>query len=393
MTKSMSNLAVGDAVELVCEMARKHLDLGRIEQAKRRQAAMFRWEGADYIPLLGGRSRVPALDAIPAYDWAEQFHSPAISFVCQMKQAVTIAAGKRDDIPTVRADTGVINGPCLFGAKYDVPSHTKPVVTEYVSKEILQDFELPDDIRGLGVVDRMVEHMEHHKATLEEHGLEGLVALSHCDNQGPFDIAEQTRGHDLLTDFYDDPEFVHKLMTQATRAYVALAKLCKEIAGDGPTRGSATGLWMEEGGVRMCDDSGILLSRGLYEEFVLPYHNEALAEFNGGWLHYCGGVPDGNRMEGLHLHDLYLNMPDLKAINFTTGKDLLLEVRKILAHKKCYFGTFYRGNDEPFEAYLRRVLSYCPGRLGLLWYPWAHNDAEEEMALDLWRKVQDEHFG
>jgi len=73
--------------------------------------------------------------------------------------------------------TGVVNGPSLFGAKFDVPRHTKPVVTEYVPKDKLKDFVLPDDLRGLGNADRIVEHMQHHLSVLKAEGLGAEVVI------------------------------------------------------------------------------------------------------------------------------------------------------------------------------------------------------------------------
>lgn len=381
-----------ETLKRVCALAREKADLQRIETARRRQAAIFEWQEADYIPLNFGVN-VPEIKEIPDYDWQEQFHDPAKSFITQMKGAVCVLAAKSDSISSLRADMGVINGPALFGAQFDVPTHTKPVVTQYVPKEKLRGFVLPDDLRGLGTVDRLIEHMEHHAAALKANGLWGIVGLHHCDTQGPFDIAEQTRGHDIFTDFFEDPEFVHGLMEQATRAYIGLSVLTKGLAGDGPTRGSASGFWMEKGGVRMCDDSGILLSAKVYDEFVLPYMARGLAHFGGGWLHYCGGVPGGGRVEGLHIHPSYFRIPDLKALNFTTGRDYPAEVKKVLDHKIAYVGGIPRQPEEDLEAYFTRVLSLCPGRKGLIFGGQIKSDAERAVAMDTWHRVQDRVFG
>ena len=146
-----------------------------------------------------------------------------------------------------------------------------------------------------------------------------MVDVHHCDIQGPFDIACQALGPTIFTEIYDDPEFVHHLMNEATRAYIAVAQLCKTLQGEGETWGNASGFWMKQGGVRVCDDSGILLSRACFEEFVFPYHAKALAPFGGGWLHYCGGVPGGGRAEGVHLHDMYCRIPGLRGLNSLRG--------------------------------------------------------------------------
>lgn len=377
-----------EAVHLVCECAAKHLSPERIRQSKERHAALFRWEDADYLPLHFGVA-VPALRDLPHYDWTEQFYEPAKSFVSQMSGVVQQLAGGADYVPSIRADMGVVNGPSLFGVEFVVPAHTKTVVSRYAPKADLAAFQLPGDIRALGTMPRVIEHTQAHQATLREHGLDKLITVHHCDIQGPFDIAEQARGHDLLTDFYEDPAFVHHMMEQATRAYIAMGLLCKELAGEGRTWGNANGYWMNPGGVRMCDDSGILLSPGLFAEFVQPYQIRAFEAFGGGWLHYCGGVPDGNRQEGLHLHEHYLANPYLRGMNFTTGKDLLAEIRTIIAHRVNYIGGFRRLPGEGVEPYFRRLCGLCPGRKGMI--VGANLQPEEKPgAIDLWHRVQDE---
>ena len=44
-------------------------------------------------------------------------------------------------------------------------------MSSYPSKEALAAFEVPDDLSGLGVLPRMIEHMRHHVAALRERGL------------------------------------------------------------------------------------------------------------------------------------------------------------------------------------------------------------------------------
>ena len=383
-------MEVSEAIDRVCESARNRLKPERVRLAKERQAAVFAWREPDYLPLTF-HAPAPELDGLPCYDWRERWHEPDKSFLEQMKAVVGCAAAESDALPSLRADTGVVNGPSLFGAGFGVPPHTKPVVTQYVAKEKLAAFALPDDIRPLGIAPRIVEHMEHHLALLRKHGLADSVGMHHCDTQGPFDIAEQTRGHDFFTDLYEDPAFVEHLMTQATRAYVALNRLCKSLNGEPPSGGNASGFWMERGGVRLCDDSGILLSPRLYEEQILPHQAKALAEFQGGWIHYCGGVPGGGRREGLHLHDAYLKIPALRGLNFTTGHDQAAEVRKVIGKKVAYIGGFPRGKDEALEDYFRRVLSLCPGKRGILFGP-ELRPGEHPRALDAWHKCQEEMF-
>jgi len=281
----VTRLDTAALLDRICERIRERIDPAAIAAAKRRQGDMFAGRESDYIPLIFSRPADEA-DELPCFDWAEQFHDPAKSLYMQLKRVLGLVATHCDTIASVRADTGVINCMSLFGVKYVVPAHTKPVVREYASKERLKAFQVPADISRVGVIPRMLEHMRHHKSALAERDLGELVSLSHCDTQGPFDIAAQTRGHDVFIDLYDDGDFAHDLMAKCTQVYIGVTRLCKAVSGDPPDGGNASGYWSRTGGVRICGDSDVLISAALHQEFVRPCLLRAFDAFGGGWLHY-----------------------------------------------------------------------------------------------------------
>ena len=388
-------VATKDAKSLlkrVLDRAGELLDAERVAQAKRRQADVLAWRQSDYLPILFG-APVPEAEALPEFDWAEQFADPAASLYMQIRNEVLPAAAAGCDyVPTVRADTGVINGPSVLGAPYDVPAHTKPVINAHVPRPELAAFEVPDDITALGVVPTMVEHTRHHLAALGEAGLRELVGLRHCDLQGPFDIAAQARGHDeTFLDMYVDQDFFHVLMEKSLDIFVKLAKLSKSLAGDPIDSGHANEYWMDAGSVRLCDDSGILVSAEMFAELLATYVGRALEPFGGGWVHYCGGIPDGNRPEGLHLHEVYCAVPKMRGLQFTTGRDWPGEVKKVIDRKVAYLGSLPRSPDEPLDEYFRRVLNLCDGRRGMILHAPVAPD-ETRTAMATWHRVQDEIF-
>jgi len=376
----------------VLDIAADVLDADRIRTAKRRQADMLAWRRSDYVPAVFGVEAAPPRD-LPDFDWAEQFDDPAASLYMQMRDVICAASSGSDFVPSARADTGVINGPTVLGAPYTVPSHTKPVCNGHVPKAELADFQVPEDIAALGVLPIMVEHTQHHLAALANAGLADLVGVRHCDTQGPFDIAAQARGHDaLFLDLYVDPDFAHDLMGKCLDIYVKLNRLCKGLAAHPLDTGYANEYWMDPGSVRLCDDSGILISPELFREFCAEYIAGAYEPFGGGWLHYCGGVPDGNRPEGLHLHEIYCEIPGLRGLNFTTGHDWPAAVRDIIERRVAYIGTLPRTNGESMEAYFRRALSLCDARRGMIFHPSLRTE-ERPGAMDTWQGVQDELWG
>ena len=377
-------------LDRICGMISERIDRDRIATAKRRQAAAFAQDAGEWLPMSLGKS-APQVKELPSFDWRQQWHDPAKSLYMQLKNVVGGVAGPGDNVPGVRSDTGVINCMTIFGAGFDVPPHTKPIVTRYVPKEALVDFEVPQDISSLGIMPRVIEHMEHHKAVLAAAGLGDAISVYHCDQQGPFDVAAQTRGHEMFTDMYEDPGFAHELMRKSTDAYIAVSKLCKKINGEPLTSGNAVGYWIENGGVRMCGDSDILIGPELFRQFVQPYQQRAFQAFGGGWLHYCGGARGYGRCEGLHLHELYAGIDGLRGLNWSTAGDWLGQMRRLRALGVVHVGGLPREEGETLEQYFRRALGVYDERKGLIFHPEV-KAGEHDRAMELWHELQDERF-
>jgi len=377
----------------LCGLLAERIDASRIATAKRRQADVMAGREADYIPMVFGSPNVLGGEKLPSFNWARRWHDPAKSLYEQVKGLLGAAASGSDAVPGVRADTGVINCMSIFGVEYVVPEHTKPVVSRYVEKEALRQFHVPRDVSGMGIMPRMVEHMSHHLAVLRDSGLGETVSVYHCDQQGPFDIAAQTRGHDIFVDLYEDGDFVHELMAKCVQVYVAVSKLCKRVSGEPLDAGNAVGVWMDSGGVRMCGDSDILISAEKFKEFVQPHQQKAFEPFGGGWLHYCGGWKGTGRMEGLHLHELYAGIEGLRGLNWTTARDWLAEMRKLKALGLVHIGSVPRENGQSLEEYFRMALSPYDRRCGMIFQGPNLRKGEHAKAMDVWHKVQDEVFG
>jgi hypothetical protein len=383
---------VTDLLSRVCEMIAKRIDFGRIADAKRRQADMFAWRTSDCIPILLGKP-VAEAHGLPGFDLVERWHDPAKSLYVQLKDEVLPRLeGGGDAVPAVRPNTGVINCMTVFGCAYEVPAYTMPVISKYASKESLARFEAPEDVSRLGVMPKMIEHAEHHRAVLREHGLWDAVRLVHCDQQGPWDIAAQVRGHDIFLDVYEDPPFVHDLMKKCTKVYVAVSRLCKTF--DPSPIGGAAGaaFWMDNGTVRMCGDSDILISAAQHREFVAPYQAQAFLAMGGGWMHYCGGMPGFRRREGLHLHDIYAGIGGLRGLNWTTAGDWMAEMRRLRDLRVCNVGGLPRRDGESPADYFRRALEPYPARTGFIFEGPSLAPDEVGGAVDLWRRVQDEKY-
>ena len=136
---------------------------------------------------------------------------------------------------------------------------------------------------------------------LSYHGMRFTVRDLLLGFDGHFTIAVNLRGHELLTDLYEDPPYVRRLMEFIHRGVVirnrALAELFGKKAFDGPSGSFA-------------DDSIQLISAETYEQFVLPLHRAWYALWSAEGphsIHLCG---DATRLFPLIRRELNVNSFD-----------------------------------------------------------------------------------
>ena len=138
------------------------------------------------------------------------------------------------------------------------------------------------------------------------------VHIYHPDTQGPLDIAELLWGGDMFYEMYDDPDFVHSLLTLITHTYTQFMERWYSIVPKECEISAQTGLsmhWnlMYRGPLMIRDDSAMNISGEMYREFALPYDAQLLKHFGGGCIHFCG--------RGDHYIDLLTRIPELSGFN------------------------------------------------------------------------------
>ena len=144
---------------------------------------------------------------------------------------------------------------------------------------------------------------------------------------GPFTVAAQIRGAgQLCIDIYEDPEFVHNLLSFITDATIRrITYMMYRFGIKHPTQS-----W------GFADDSIELLSEKTYREFVLPYHKKLVNTFSLGGpnsIHLCGKAS----------HHFLTIKEELNVMDFDTGYPTDLgKMRKVLGP-----GVILRGNISP----------------------------------------------
>lgn len=321
-----------------------------------RQAAVWRGEQTDYLPLLVEAVGQPWDGQV--FTLPEQVADPDKMLHEALLNAVKVYPAQSDSVLSIRPQFGVGSLASVFGVEYELSArYGSPWVTRPLSKSALSAL-TPDTLDWeRSLVPALCRYLEHFRRELN-----GRLEVYLADTQGPFDLAHLARGHDLLTDLVDDPPFVHHLMEVATHVYIEGTRRMKQAAGEPLNGGHHSGnLHMVGAGVRLCDDSGTIISPRLHEEFVLPYQQRALAAFGGGWVHWCGG--------DFPLVPLYLSLPACRGINLGQPQryDLAAVFEAILEAGKLYYGCLDRKTEESLGDYFKRVLGYLQGeRRGLI---------------------------
>jgi len=83
---------------------------------------------------------------------------------------------------------------------------------------------------------------------------------------GPFDLAYLLRGNDIFIDMYDNPSSVFKILEKTTEAFIEANIFFKEIFDEPLASGVYDAVYMANGGVRVTEDSSVLLSLAILSQ-------------------------------------------------------------------------------------------------------------------------------
>ena len=100
----------------------------------------------------------------------------------------------------------------------------------------------------------------------------------------PLDLAHALRGEAIYTDFYDNPDEVHRFMNFCAEASIKFAEDLKnkvyKYLGD-----TEYGTYFFREGINMSEDIACMISPQLYREFGAPYTQKVIDYFGRGYLH------------------------------------------------------------------------------------------------------------
>lgn len=388
------------------------VDLRRIEIGRTRQELVGHGQRPDYAPLLLGYSRpfltgsggnreyklgehviaggepVPEIDDYPHHGLAEQIASPAVMLYEGLWELLGWARTRSDTQLTLRPNLTWFLPTC-FGLKYEVSDEGTVWFPEPLSIDAALDVDI-DDIHERGETRRVLEHLHFLRENLPEG-----VHISCPTAVGPLSHADMLLGIDIWVLFYDEPDKMRRLLEKITQATARLLKLQKQIVGE-PMDSMWTGcLFMSNGGVKIGNDSMVMMSPDMLGEFVMPAIADLCQCFSGGYHHCCGYFPDHLAVVNQTAEVTTVNMGEPEMW------DLPQVVDELHRHGKLYYGGWPRRPGEAIEDYLRRGVELCgPERNRAILFAMGEKFAdkgsdpwpEPKQTMDLWHALQDEMF-
>jgi len=364
------------------QMLKKLASAPSKEDAKKRQMAVWKNEPVDRLPIIFGVP-TPELKDAPHYNLEECYNDKEKMLFEALYGMISIAESPGDGIPSIRANTGTGTLATTFGLDQRVFPDTLPWIESHLSKEELSAMEPSqfEDVTNLGIMPMVLEYQRYFTEKLD-----GPDSVFLSDTQGPFDTAHLVRGHDLFTDMYDDPPFAHHVLELSTAVYIAATKTMKENLNEPYDEGPhGNGVYVANGAVRICEDSPVLLSPHLIDEFVVPYTDRALSAFGGGFIHYCG--------RNDHLFKTLAQVDAVHGFNFgmPEQEDMQMVMDELLDRGKVYYAAWTRQQGETLDDYFSRIMQTLHGRReSLILCPCLlpEEQANADCVMEAWVKAQ-----
>ena len=329
------------------------------------------------VPLIPYRPRNAAAPG-HTFSLKEQFFDPERMLYAHLEEMEDCYSGHSGAPLTLRPNFGTILMPAAFGLDYEVFEDQYPWLTSHADPVAIERLE-DTDILASPIIKRAIEYIKCFKSLLP-----AWIHVYMPDTQGIFDLAHMLIGDEVFYLLYDDPDAVHRLMRLCVNAYCNVTDHLKQALGEKPHcqyHGHALpyGIYMRNGGVRISEDSAILLSPEHIDEFVIPYIDETLSSYQGGFVHYCG--------HNLHMLTRLTELSSLRAVNL--GNPEMYDFHKVMCQchqNNCvYFGHWHSLPGEGVDRYLRRIWDASDaGTRGLL----LHFDISNFKGIS-WAQVQD----
>lgn len=185
-----------------------------------------------------------------------------------------------DTLPALKPYFGIAEHTAFVGGQVEYGGNTSYHVPPLTDLEDLSVLSLKEDNPNF----RMLMHaLRYFKKRSAEEGFLPMLRGA----EAPLDMANAIRGNDLLMDFYDDEDSVHKLMEFCLQGCRWTLEHQLEIVGQ--VEGgviSGIGIWMPGRSVgHLAEDLSSMCSADLYRTFGRPYTERLLRDYDCAVMH------------------------------------------------------------------------------------------------------------
>lgn len=324
------------------------IDQKRIELARRRQAAVWKGERPDKWPILFSAPLSAAQAEIANPDLEEAFYDADLMLCSQVRGACGMANSGSDGVPSIRGNFGVGTILACLGLEQEVFPDKMPWPRQHLTWEQIAELE-PDDIQIQGTFARGLDFMRRAREVMGD-----SLAVYCMDTQGPLDLAHLVQGDDFFYALHDDPPFVHHLLELCVELGIRTHTWMKEISGEPLDQiYHGNGLYAENMGIRICEDTSVIIAPASIEEFAVPYVQRLAQHFGGAWVHYCG--------RNDFLTEAMCAVPEVRGINFghipghEQNQRFEGDMQRCLESGTVYWGNWARLQEESGKQYLERM--------------------------------------
>jgi uroporphyrinogen-III decarboxylase len=214
-----------------------------------------------------------------------------------------VGLGKKDDAPVPRITYGMVMLPAVFGCEIVFEEGALPwAMPLNLSKEACSKLKKPD-LTKTSPMKEMLAQIEVLKSTY------GRV-IGDINTTGVQNLALKLRGDELYIDYYEDPDFCHRLLQFCTETISDLWNLIYPITGTGAM--DVTPMAPPEVYV-IANCTVEQISGDTYETFNLPYDTQLAEACKPFGVHHCGNLDPV--IEG------YAKIPNLVFVEAGFGTD------------------------------------------------------------------------
>lgn len=282
----------------------------------------------------------PAVLSLPGpvlcdYDFENDIDSYLDDFIEYQAQLIEVRRGLADDwIPSVVPYMGIgefsafVAGEIEFGRD---TSWVHPVLRDYSDLDRLT----------LDPSNKWFVRLNYATRYIMERISKARIPLGR-GYYSPLDLAWALRGGDIYTDFYESPEWVHKLLSFAADATTWFARAQADIIASPEFHHELAQWYCSPTRIAVSEDISSLCSPAHYGEFAAPYTQKVFDSFGIGEVHCHAAGP--------HVLPELLKLRNVRQIQIVADPNQRRPVEilaELISNRPELFGT---GRDRPVMA-------------------------------------------